>query len=254
MLSIMTFLRALLEALGILKSDKAEKAKKIKDVTAKIESYEKKLSIQQRKLEDIKSDYATIQERILLKEKERNTQTGEIRKITESEIVSLFKAFESKAGERDLIVRNVRALDKVIAKFKELRTALDSDLDTEELDTLILDLQDLLGDLKEQDRQLEDLGRIGYKSKETQSDADLEAQLASLHKETAAAAEMASAAAKTSGPRYDMPEKKTDLPRFDMPEKTAEPTQNDIDALLKSLHSSIDPVQSAETPKAKIEE
>ena len=100
MLSIFLSFRRLMEWLGLWKNPTDQK---IQEITANIKKCEDKLKSQQDKLKDLKRTIEDTQEEILCKEMERDSQTGKIREITEMEILSLFKTFESTSGMRDLI-------------------------------------------------------------------------------------------------------------------------------------------------------
>ena len=157
--------------------------------------------------------------------------------MTEMEILSLFKTFESTSGMRDLIFRNISSLQTVISKYKEYRTALESDLDSEQLETLTMDLLDNVKELQLQDRELKRLENVGYSASEKEQTADLNAKLAQLHGETTAVT----------------PEKTPEpvLPHTEAPKKIEMPTNEEVSALeaqLKALHKEIEPEQKTQTP------
>lgn len=238
MLSIFTALRALFEKLGLWES---ESSKKKKEVKANIKRYEDRLKSQETKLEELKQTIASTQEEILFKEKELKSQTGKIREIVEKEIGLLFKKFESTTGMRDLIIRNIDGLNTTISKFNELLVALDSDLDSDSLEDLTMDLLDNIKELQAQDRELTRLQSTGYKSKSEESDFDLEARLAQLH---GAVSATQTKTEKTSEPV---------MPKYDMPEKKTMPTDEEVNALeqkLRDLHKSMESAPNTETPSA----
>lgn len=240
MLSIFLGFRRLMEWLGWWKNPTD---KKIQDITANIKKCEDKLKSQQDKLKDLKRTIEDTQEEILLKEKERDSQTGKIREITEMEILSLFKTFESTSGMRDLIFRNISSLQTVISKYKEYRTALESDLDSEQLETLTMDLLDNVKELQQQDRELNRLGKVGYSASEKEQAVDLNAKLAQLHGETAPVT----------------PEKTPEpvLPQTEAPKKIEMPSNEEVSALeaqLKALHKEIEPEQKEAPVESKPEQ
>ncbi len=235
MLSIFLSFRRLMEWLGWWKNPTDQK---IEEITANIKKCEDKLKSQQDKLKDLKRTIEDTQEEILLKEKERDSQTGKIREITEMEILSLFKTFESTSGMRDLIFRNISSLQTVISKYKEYRTALESDLDSEQLETLTMDLLDNVKELQLQDRELKRLENVGYSASEKEQAVDLNAKLAQLHGETAAAVKLDTTPEPVA-------------PTYNAPEKTAAPSEEEVSALeaqLKALHKEIEPVITTEKP------
>lgn len=234
MLSIFLSFRRLMEKLGWWKNPTD---KKIQEITDNIKKCEEKLKAQQDKLKDLKRTIEDTQEEILLKEKERDSQTGKIREITEMEILSLFKTFESTSGMRDLIFRNISSLQTVISKYKEYRTALESDLDSDQLETLTMDLLDNVKELQLQDRELKRLENVGYSSAETEQAVDLNAKLAQLHGETAPVTPQ-----KTPEPV---------LPQTQAPKKIEMPSNEEVSALeaqLQALHNEIAPEQKKEQP------
>ena len=234
MLSIFLSFRRQMEWLGLWKNPTDQK---IQEITANIKKCEDKLKSQQDKLKDLKRTIEDTQEEILCKEMERDSQTGKIREITEMEILSLFKTFESTSGMRDLIFRNISSLQTVISKYKEYRTALESDLDSEQLETLTMDLLDNVKELQLQDRELKRLENVGYSAAEKEQAVDLEAKLAQLHGETAAVTPQ-----KTPEPV---------LPQTEAPKKIEMPTNEEVSALeaqLKVLHKEIEPEQKTQTP------
>ncbi len=234
MLSIFLSFRRLMEWLGWWKNPTDQK---IKEISTNIKKCEDKLKSQQDKLKDLKRTIEDTQEEILLKEKERDSQTGKIREITEMEILSLFKTFESTSGMRDLIFRNISSLQTVISKYKEYRTALESDLDSEQLETLTMDLLDNVKELQYQDRELKRLENVGYSASEKEQAVDLNAKLAQLHGETASVT----------------PEKTPEpvMPQYEAPKKIEMPSNEEVSALeaqLKALHKEIEPEQKTQTP------
>ena len=231
MLSIFLSFRRLMEKLGWWKNPTDQK---IQEITANIKKCEDKLKSQQDKLKDLKRTIEETQDEILLKEKERDSQTGEIRKITEKEILILFKKFESTSGMQNLIFRNIDSLQIVISKYKEYQTALESDLDSDQLEALTLDLLDNVKEVLQQDRELKRLETVGYSSTENEQSVDLNAKLAQLHGETTAVT----------------PEKTPEpvLPHTEAPKKIEAPSSEEVSALeaqLKALHKEIEPEQKA---------
>ena len=229
MLSIFLGFRRLMEKLGWWKNPRDQK---IQEVAANIKKCEDKLKSQQDKLKDLKRTIEDTQEEILLKEKERDSQTGEIRKITEKEILTLFKKFESTSGMQNLIFRNIDSLQIVISKYKEFQTALESDLDSDQLEVLTLDLLDNVKEVQLQDRELKRLENVGYTSSEKEQAVDLSQKLAQLHGETASVT----------------PEKTPEpvLPQTEAPKKIDAPSNEEVSALeaqLKALHKEIEPEQ-----------
>lgn len=220
--------------------------KKLKEISEKIKKCEEKLKTQQNKLKNLKQTIEDTQEEILLKEKERDSQTGKIREITEKEILALFKTFESTSGMRDLIFRNIGSLQTVISKYKEYQTALESDLDSDELELLTMDLLDNVKELQLQDRELRRLENVGYSMPEKEQMVDVDAKLAEIHATTSKVAPAAKAAEPTL-PHLETP-KPTTLPKFDMPEpeKATLPTSSEVDELLKKLHNDSGPTQIEE--------
>ena len=235
MLSIFLGFRRLMEKLGWWKTEKEIKKSQIAE---HIKRHEAKLKSQQDRLKDLKSVIETTQEEILCKEKERDSQTGKIREITEKEICLLFKTFDSTSGMRDLIIRNIDALNTTILKLKELETAVESDLDSEVLENLQIDLEDTVKELYLQDRDLARLERTGYSTTNTISETDLNAKLAQLHGETVAA---------------ETPEKTPEpvLPHTEAPKKIETPSSEEVSALeaqLKAIHKEIEPEQKTQAP------
>ena len=221
------------------------KDKKLREIDDNIKKYEQKLKDQQNKLKNLKRSIEETQEEILLKEKERNSQTGQIREITEREILTLFKSFESTSGMQDLIFRNISSIQMVIDKYRQYQTAIESDLDSDELEALTLDLIDNVKELQRQDRDLKRLEIVGYTSPEREKPVDVDAKLAEIHATTSKVAP----AAKTteqSLPHLETPAPTT-LPKIDMPEpqKQTLPTSSEVDALLRQLHQDTAPAQSA---------
>ena len=240
MLSIFLGFRRLMEKLGLWKNPTDQK---IQEVTANIKKCEDKLKSQQDKLKDLKRTIEDAQEEILLKEKERDSQTGKIREITEMEILSLFKTFESTSGMRDLIFRNISSLQTVISKYKEYRTALESDLDSEQLETLTMDLLDNVKELQLQDRELKRLENVGYSLPEKEQTVDLSQKLAQLHSETAPVTPK-----KTPEPV---------LPQTKETKKIEMPSNEEVSALeaqLKALHKEIEPEQKEAPVESKPEQ
>ena len=242
MLSIFLSFRRLMEKLGWWKSEKEIKKSQIAE---HIKRHEAKLKSQQDRLKDLKRTIETTQEEILCKEKERDSQTGKIREITEKEISLLFKTFDSTSGMRDLIIRNIEALNTTILKLKELETAVESDLDSDVLETLQIDLEDAVKELHMQDRDLARLERTGYSTTNTVSQEELNAKLAQLHGETVTVT----------------PEKTPEpvLPQTEAPKKIDMPSNEEVSALeaqLKALHKEIEPEQKApvESKTEKLEE
>ena len=234
MLSIFLGFRRLMEKLGFWKNPTD---KKIQEITANIKKFEDKLKSQQDKLKDLKRTIEDAQEEILLKEKERDSQTGKIREITEMEILSLFKTFESTSGMRDLIFRNINSIKLVISKYQEYLTALQSDMNSDELENLTMDLLDNVKELQLQDRELKRLETVGYPSTEKEQADDLSAKLAQLHGQTAAVT----------------PEKTPEpvLPQTEAPKKIDMPSNEEVSALeaqLKALHKEIEPEQKTQAP------
>ena len=233
MLSIFLGFRRLMEWLGWWKNPTD---KKIQEINANIKKFEDKLKSQQDKLKDLKRTIEDTQEEILLKEKERDSQTGKIREITEMEILSLFKTFESTSGMKDLIFRNINSIKLVISKYREYLTALESDLDSDQLETLTMDLIDNVKELQLQDRELKRLETVGYPSDKEQT-VDLSQKLAQLHSQTASVT----------------PEKTPEpvMPQYEAPKKIEMPSNEEVSALeaqLKALHKEIEPEQKTQTP------
>ena len=234
MLSIFLSFRRLMEKLGWWKTEKEIKKSQIAE---HIKRHEAKLKSQQDRLKDLKRTIETTQEEILCKEKERDSQTGKIREITEKEISLLFKTFDSTSGMRDLIIRNIEALNTTILKLKELETAVESDLDSDVLETLQIDLEDAVKELHMQDRDLARLERTGYSTTNTVSQEELNAKLAQLHGQTVTVT----------------PEKTPEpvLPQTEAPKKIDMPSNEEVanlEAQLKALHKEIEPEQKSETP------
>lgn len=240
MLSIFLGFRRLMEKLRFWKSEKEIKKGQIAE---HIKRYEAKLKSQQDRLKDLKRTIESTQEELLCKEKERNSQTGKIREITEKEIGLLFKTFDSTSGMRDLIIRNIEALNTTILKLKELETAVESDLDSDVLETLQIDLEDAVSELHMQDRDLARLEKTGYTATNTVSQEDLNAKLAQLHGETAPVT----------------PEKTPEpvLPQTEAPKKIEMPSNEEVSALeaqLKALHKEIEPEQKEAPVESKPEQ
>ena len=227
-------IRRLLEAMGLWKT---ETARKLTEIQKGISDNEKKLKEQQTKLQTLKRNIENTQEAIFLKEKEMNAQTGKIREITEREIASLFKQFDSFSGLRDLIFRNIDSLNTVISKFKEYATALESNLDSEAIADMTGDLLDSLKELQAQDSAIRRLESVGYTS--NSSAVDVNAQLATLHGETQAAPQTQKAA---------QPEPEYVGPKFPIAQSESVPTESDVlnlEARLKGFHAENEP-KSAE--------
>lgn len=216
---------------------------KIKEIEANIKKCEDKLKTQQNKLKDLKQTIENTQEEILLKEKERDSQTGKIREITEKEILSLFKTFESTSGMRDLIFRNISSLQTVISKYKEYQTALISDIDGDELEALTFDLMNNVKELQQEDRALRRLETVGYSSNE--QTADVDSKLAEIHAMTSKVTTAVKTTTEQAMPHYETPKQPT-LPKLDMPEPQTMPSSSEVDALLKQLHEDSGPTQIEE--------
>lgn len=222
---------------------KSEKDKKKGLIDERIKKYEAKLKSQQNRLKDLKRTIESTQEEILCKEKERDSQTGKIREITEKEIALLFKTFDSTSGMRDLIIRNIEALNTTILKLKELETAVESDLDSDVLEDLQIDLDDAVKELQLQDRDLARLERTGYSASNTVTQEDLNAKLAQLHGETVS----------VTPPKTPEPV----LPHTEAPKKIEMPTNeevSDLEAQLKALHKEIEPIITPEKPAEQKQE
>lgn len=232
--------RRLMEKLGWWKSEKDIRKEFIAEY---IKQYENKLKSQQDRLKDLKRTLESTQEEILFKEKERYSQTGKIREITEKEIGLLFKTFDSTSGMRDLIIRNIEALNTTILKLKELETVVESDLDSEVLEMLQADLEDAVKEFHMLNRDLTRLERTGYSSTNAVSQEELDAKLAQLHGETASVT----------------PEKTPEpvLPQTEAPKKNEAPSNKEVsnlEAQLKAFHKKIELEASVESKSEKLEE
>lgn len=223
------------------------KEKKLKEVADKISSCEKKLNDQQNRLKDLKETIANTQDAILIKEKERDSQTGQIRGITEREILTLFKTFETNKEKSDLIFRNIETLQMVIAKYQQLQLAIDSEVDADELEALTMDLNDSVMELKQQDRAIKRLENVGYTAPEREEAVDVDAKLAEIHSTTSKVAPAANSVQEPVLPQIDTPQQTT-LPKFNMPEPQQQqpPATSEVDELLKKLHQETEPTQIEE--------
>lgn len=221
------------------------KIKKSREIAENIKKCEQKLKTQQNLLKDLKRTIADTQEEILLKEKERDSQTGQIREITEQEILSLFNTFKTNNEKRDLIFRNINTLQMVIAKYQQLQIAIDSDVDSDELEALTMDLMDSVKELQYQDRELKRLEVVGYSPVRPEA-VDVDAKLAEIHATTSKVAPTANTAQEPVLPQLDTPQQTT-LPKFNMPEPQQQtmPTSSEVDALLRQLHQDAVPAQKA---------
>lgn len=235
MLSIFLAIRKLLEGLGLWQSEQTKKLASIREDTKK---YETQLKAQQDKLKDLKREIENSQESILVKEKEMNSQTGKIREITQREIASLFKQFESYSGQRDLIFRNIDSITTLINKLKEYATALESDLNPDAIADLTSDLLDNLQEIKAQDLELTRLEKVGYVSAET-NEAEVQTRLAQLHSGVNTEKPKEEKAEEAIGPKFaSVQTQPLPLP--------SDAEVRDLEAKLAGLHQSLKPEEAAE--------
>ena len=83
---------------------------------------------EQDNLEVIKKQIEKTQEEVLLKEKERDSQTGKTRIVSEKNILGLYKNLELFKEKQDLIVNYINYLQTLLEAYNEYKKATESNI------------------------------------------------------------------------------------------------------------------------------
>ena len=136
--------------------------------------YEKTLKSQEQnnrnlqdKLEDYKMQIAEKEHLIQLKEKEMQSAHGELLEIVKEEIATLFEDLEVCRGRRDIIFRNIKTGKLLVAKLEELIQGLETPEKGVDVDDIILTLDALHDELRDNDKLADELKHKNYKRRET---------------------------------------------------------------------------------------
>lgn len=131
------------------------------------------------RLEALKDEIGTLTRRIKAKKKEYDAAGGESKRVVKGEIQRIFAELDRLKNREQIIGRNIGQLDLAIAKLAELQDAQSQGVDTETLDDIALELEDIFDELKATDRVREELDEVAYEPRK-EPEMDIEARVANL--------------------------------------------------------------------------
>ncbi|MFW6106655.1 MAG: hypothetical protein ACOC8H_00695 [bacterium] len=131
------------------------------------------------RLESLKEEIGALMRRIKSKKKEYDAATGEARRVVKGEIQRVFAELDRLKNREQIIGRNIGQLDLAVAKLAELQDARSQGVDTETLDDIAFELEDIVDELKMTDKAREDLDQVTYEPQKA-SEMDIEARVANL--------------------------------------------------------------------------
>ena len=169
-------LARLLELLG-LKTSERKKFQRME------QALRDKKALNEDRLEELKSQIARVERRILAKKREYETAKGDTKRIVGGEIERLFKELDRSRGQEDILARNLEQIALGSAKLAEIRASLDTGVDEGVFDELALELQDIIGELKAGDQAARDLEAVQYTASRTDP-VDIDARMAALETDT----------------------------------------------------------------------
>lgn len=243
MLSIAMIIRRLLELLGIWKNPEDPKVKipKLKD---DIKQYEKDRAASEDKLKDFEREIAeleagikaAIQDILVLPEGSKS------RTLKEKAVARQNKLLENTFSLNDMIFSTLDTYDMVIVKTRALILAIENG--APDIETLTFDLKDKIGELKDQQREIERLENTRYESPASAAQVDLSAIMSNVGMSVQTPAEPQKTTAQTEAPQPVMP-------RYEEPPKPVMPTSEEVANLEAQLTGAIEnkPEPKAETPE-----
>lgn len=222
MLSIAMLIRQLLEKLGLWK-DSESPIVKIPKLRADIKQYEKERAASEDKLKDFEREIseleagikAAIQDILVLPEGSKS------RTLKEKAVARQNKLLENTFSLNDMIFSTLDTYDMVIVKTRALILAIENG--APDIETLTFDLKDKIGELKDQQREIERLENTRYESPASATQIDLSAIMSNVGMATSAETPKTSepAAAQTEAPQPAMP-------RYEEPPKPVMPTSEEV--------------------------
>ena len=165
----------LLEMLGLKKSQADKYAAMEKKLRAKKASNVDRL-------EGLKELICSLENKARQKKKEYDAATGDTKRIIGGEIERIFKELDNTRNRESIIGSNINKVALAISKIQELQDAVDRGVEQDDLDELAVELEDIIGEMKDTDRAAEDLEDVKYREPEKKS-IDIEDRMADLEGE-----------------------------------------------------------------------
>ena len=103
-------------------------SKKDQNIDVFIKRRQNQIKKEQNNLEVIKKQIEKTQEEVILKEKERDSQTGKTRNVSEKDILDLNKNLELFKEKQDLIINYINYLQLLLDAYNEYKKAMESQI------------------------------------------------------------------------------------------------------------------------------
>jgi len=162
----------LLQMLGLKKSQADKYAAMEKKLRAKKASNVDRL-------EGLKEQIAALENKARQKKKEYDAATGDTKRIIGGEIERIFTELDNTRNRESIIGSNINTVSMAISKTQELVDAQTRGVEQDDLDELAVELEDIIGEMKDTDRAAEDLERVKYREPEKKS-IDIEDRMEQL--------------------------------------------------------------------------
>ena len=149
------------------------------------------------RVESLKRDIQRLGNRAVQKNKEAEASGPDVRKLIIREIEQNFRDIDNLQGQQNIIIGNLRRISLSIAKIDELMVAQIRGADAKMLDSLLIDLQDLTQQMKEEDVSISFLGKERYElPDEERASQNVQMRISQLQGETPASDVMPESIAK----------------------------------------------------------
>lgn len=180
-MAIPQWLANILEYLGIKQSEAAKYQKMKEKIIEKKAGYVDQL-------ESLKDKIRTFERKLIEKKSEYEKAKGRIKEIVAGEIERLFKDLDRTKEHEAIIGQGIEKASLAISKIESVILAKHEGVQEDVFDTLIVDLQGSIEDLKRTDRAAQDLESVSYEAPKTRS-SEVESQMAELEASAESATE-----------------------------------------------------------------